>query len=155
MDRLTPEERKENMRRIRDRNSRPELIVRQMLFRQGYRYRINYKKLPGKPDIVFPGRKLAIFVHGCFWHLHPECAEGRVPSSNVEYWRHKLQRNVERDQQNLIQLREMGWRTEVIWECETKKPLRLEARLQTIFQEIALKSEKVAEKQANYELPSS
>ena len=76
MDRLTPEERRENMRRIKDRNSKPEILVRHILFQKGFRYRINYKKLPGKPDIVFPSRKLAIFIHGCFWHLHPGCPEG-------------------------------------------------------------------------------
>ena len=151
MDRLTPEERRENMRRIKDRNSKPEIFVRHILFQKGFRYRINYKKLPGKPDIVFPSRKLAIFIHGCFWHLHPGCPEGRIPSSNVEYWQKKLQRNVERDRQNQYQLKELGWRVEVIWECETGKRAQLDGRLNKIFETVPPSLCNVAEDQADYD----
>jgi DNA mismatch endonuclease (patch repair protein) len=119
-DKLSPERRSANMRAIRSKGMKPEMLVRQLVRSLGFGYRLHRKDLPGKPDLAFIGRKKAIFVHGCFWHQHAECREGRLPSSNQAYWTPKLQRNVERDRQDLQNLEAKGWRTLVVWECETK-----------------------------------
>lgn len=107
------------MRAIRSKNTSPEIAVRKLLSAYGYRYRLHYKKLPGSPDIAFPGRKKAIFVHGCFWHGH-HC-KLRVPRTNKEYWQRKLERNRKRDAWALAELRRAGWRAKVVWECEIGK----------------------------------
>lgn len=119
------------MSRIRSTDTAPELVVRRLLFRHGLRYRLHVKDLPGKPDIVFKSRRVAIFVHGCFWHCHPsnECSDSRPPKSNTDYWGPKLSRNVERDRNAISALREQGWRVMVIWDCETKDQDKLETRL--------------------------
>lgn len=117
MDKLTAERRSDNMRRIRSADTKPELVVRSLIHQLGYRFRLHRKDLPGKPDIVFPGRKKVIFVHGCFWHQHPGCREGRVPSSRIGYWRPKLKRNRTRDAENQARLRDQGWDVLVVWEC--------------------------------------
>jgi DNA mismatch endonuclease, patch repair protein len=108
------------MRAIRSKGMKPEMLVRRLVRSLGFGYRLHRKDLPGKPDLAFIGRKKAIFVHGCFWHQHPDCREGRLPGSNLDYWRPKLERNVQRDAQNLSDLERRGWRTLVIWECQTK-----------------------------------
>jgi DNA mismatch endonuclease (patch repair protein) len=113
-------DRGENMRRIRSQDTLPEMTVRRLAHGLGYRYRLHRKDIPGKPDLVFPGRRKVIFVHGCFWHQHPACAEGRLPKTNLAYWKPKLKRNVERDKTALAQLAAAGWDTLVIWECEAK-----------------------------------
>lgn len=120
MDKLTPERRSENMRRIKSKGMKPEMLVRRLVHALGYRYRLHRKDLPGKPDLVFGPRRKAIFVHGCFWHQHADCREGRPPGSNTAYWSPKLKRNVERDAEHLAGLKAQGWDTLVIWECETK-----------------------------------
>jgi DNA mismatch endonuclease (patch repair protein) len=99
----------------------PELRLRRMLHKAGYRYRLHAKKLPGKPDIVFPSRQKAIFVHGCFWHAHG-CSKGQPPKSRAEYWRPKLEANRERDALRLRQLRDLGWSSMVVWQCEFRDP---------------------------------
>ena len=109
-----------NMSRIRSTNSKPEEIVRKYLFSKGFRYRKNVKKLPGCPDIVLPKYKTVIFVNGCFWHKH-DCPRFVWPSSNQEYWKPKILRNVERDKNNCRVLSSMGWTVITIWECELKK----------------------------------
>ncbi len=119
MDVHTPEKRSYNMSRIRDRDTKPELKLRKILWKRGYRYRIHYKRLPGKPDIVFPGRKKAIFVHGCFWHRH-SCKYFKWPSTNKEFWRKKINDNVSRDSRNCEELGKKGWQYLVVWECEIK-----------------------------------
>ncbi|WP_448167972.1 very short patch repair endonuclease [Burkholderia ambifaria] len=108
----------ERMRRIRSRDTTPELIVRRTLWRLGYRYRLHVKTLPGTPDIVFMRRKKAVFVHGCFWHQHG-CFLTSLPKSNVAYWHPKLRRNVERDAAAMLQLQQAGWSVLVVWECES------------------------------------
>ncbi len=111
------------MGRIRSRDTKPELFVRKILHSQGYRFTVgapNNKKLPGKPDIVLPKYRLAIFVHGCFWHQCPLCREGRIPSSRKDYWVPKLRGNQYRDARNQKLLKEKGWRVMIIWECQTK-----------------------------------
>src|SRR5580698_10228568 len=120
MDKLSSEQRSANMRQIRSENTAPELLLRKMLHRLGYRFRVHRKDLPGKPDLVFPSRRKVIFVHGCFWHQHPQCREGRVPGSRVEYWGPKLRRNQERDAAAQAALKEQGWLSLTIWECELK-----------------------------------
>lgn len=108
------------MAAIKSAGMKPEMMVRSMVHRMGYRYRLHAKDLPGKPDLVFRSRKKAIFVHGCFWHQHqdPACPDGRAPKSNLSYWAPKLARNVTRDARNLESLTAMGWKTLVLWECE-------------------------------------
>jgi len=116
------------MRRIRSQNTLPELTVRRLVYSLGYRYRLHAKELPGKPDIVFRQRRKALFVHGCFWHMH-SCKEAHIPKSNQSYWRLKLERNRIRDQHHLESLDHMGWKVLVIWECEINKPRTLANRI--------------------------
>lgn len=126
---LTSARRSENMRHIKSKGTKPEMILRKFLHNHGYRYRLHVPGLPGKPDLVFPKLRKVIFVHGCFWHLHSRCREGRVPGSRRDYWEPKLRRNVQRDREHLTELRNLGWKTLVIWECEIKKIASLESRL--------------------------
>ena len=135
MDKLTPERRSANMRAIRSKGMKPETLVRRLVYALGYRYRLHRKDLPGKPDLVFIGKRKAIFVHGCFWHQHPNCREGRPPRSNQEYWGPKLQRNVERDSKAVEALSAQGWQTLVIWECETGDEENLRKRLLSFLNE--------------------
>lgn len=107
------------MSRVRSKNTMPELLLRKALFARGLRYRIHVSELPGKPDIVFPRRKAIIFIHGCQWHWHG-CARSRMPSTNVEYWENKIQRNRARDNEHLKKLAERGWRVLIVWECSVK-----------------------------------
>jgi DNA mismatch endonuclease Vsr len=124
-----PETRSAVMRRVKGKDTAPEMIVRRALTRLGARYRLHRKDLPGSPDIVMPGRRLALFVHGCFWHGH-DCPRGaRVPKQNRDYWTAKVGRNVARDARNREALATAGWRVVTIWECELKDRAGLEARL--------------------------
>ncbi len=128
-DPLTPQERSRNMARIRSQNTKPEKIVRQLVTSLGLRYRLQRRDLPGKPDLVFGPRRTALFVHGCFWHQHPHCPAGRLPTANRVFWEIKLTRNRARDAASNAALRRLGWRVLTIWECETKKPDQLLKRL--------------------------
>ena len=117
------------MRRVGSKDTGPELTVRRLLTSLRLRYRLHRKDLPGAPDIVLPGRRLALFVHGCFWHGH-DCKRGaRAPKTNADYWRAKIARNVARDAASLAALADLGWWAEVIWECELKTPDALTERL--------------------------
>ena len=118
-DNHTQEQRSYNMSRIRSTGSKPEEMVRKYLFSQGFRYRKNVRSLPGCPDVVLPKYNTVIFVHGCFWHMH-DCGRFKWPTSNVDYWKPKLKRNVERDILNKNKLEDMGWNVLTIWECELK-----------------------------------
>ncbi len=120
MDRLSPEIRSEVMRQVKGKNTTPELRVRKLLHEMGYRFRLHRKDLPGKPDIVLPKYRLCIFVNGCFWHQHPGCPRATIPASNADFWEPKLMRTRDRDRENIAELSKLGWRTLVIWECETK-----------------------------------
>lgn len=120
MDSLTPSQRSERMSRIRGKDTGPELVVRRMTHAMGYRYRLRSKDLPGKPDLVFRGRRCVIFVHGCFWHRHGGCALARLPKSRTDFWREKLEGNARRDDRHIGLLQERGWRALVVWECELK-----------------------------------
>ena len=119
-DRLTSQKRSWNMSRIRSRDTAPELAVRKVLYRMGYRYRLHSAIVPGKPDIVLTKFKSVIFVHGCFWHRHPGCKFAYTPKSREEFWTKKFEANVRRDEVVKKQLSESGWRNLIIWECETK-----------------------------------
>jgi DNA mismatch endonuclease (patch repair protein) len=114
------------MSRVRSKHSRPELAVRRLVFALGYRYRLHARDLPGHPDLVFRARRKVIFVHGCFWHLHANCALARMPKSRLEFWRPKLEGNRERDDRNNRVLKREGWKVLTIWECQLAKTERLE-----------------------------
>ena len=133
-DTKTPEERSRNMAKIKSENTKPENIVRKYLFKNGFRYRKNDKRYPGKPDIVLPKYHTVIFVNGCFWHMH-NCSRGRIPLSNQSYWVPKMKRNIERDKNNIMNLESIGWKVIVIWECELKKNVR-EDRLERLIKKI-------------------
>lgn len=122
VDNLTPAQRSERMARVRGKDTKPELIVRRLVHGMGFRYRLYYKGLPGRPDLVFPRRRKAIFVHGCFWHRHddPACRLSRLPKSRIGFWLPKLEANHLRDIRNLATLNAAGWSTLVVWECELK-----------------------------------
>lgn len=137
-DKLTPEKRSWNMSQIRSTNTKPEEYVRKYLFAEGFRYRKNDRRYPGKPDIVLPRYNAVVFVNGCFWHAH-DCNEGHVPKSHSSYWEQKLQNNITRDQKNHKLLREMGWRVIVVWECELKTELMRQERCRRLVREIAEK----------------
>ena len=128
-----PEKRSAVMRRVKGRDTTPEKTVRRLLTRLGARYRLHRKDLPGKPDIVMPGRRLALFVHGCFWHGH-DCARGaRVPKANRDYWTAKVARNRARDEAAREALTGSGWRVETLWECELKDEAAVTARLEDLL----------------------
>lgn len=131
-DRLSPSARSSLMQRVKQKNTAPEKIVRSLLHRLGYRFRIHRKDLPGTPDIVLPSRRVAIFVHGCFWHGH-DCRRGRAPSSNLEYWGPKLASNRERDSRKAAALAAAGWRVVVVWQCELDDEFALVRRLSSLL----------------------
>ena len=124
-DRISPENRSRLMSRIKGKDTKPEMIVRRWLHANGYRFRLHRRDLPGTPDIVLPKWRLAIFVHGCFWHRHEGCPKATMPDTHREFWEEKFRRNVERDRESRARLREMGWNVIVVWECETNREDRL------------------------------
>jgi DNA mismatch endonuclease (patch repair protein) len=144
VDNRTPESRSALMSRIGPKNTAPEMIVRRLLHKMGYRFRLHRKDLPGKPDIVLPGRKAAIFVHGCYWHGHG-CSKGRLPKSNVDYWQAKIEQNRLRDQKKSSQLEALGWQVLTIWQCELKDICPLAAVLQKFVE----KAQKTIDKSTN------
>ena len=130
MDTISPSQRSANMSRIRGRNTAPELIVRKLAHSLGYRFRLHLRELPGSPDLVFRSRKKVIFVNGCFWHRHEGCRYAYKPKSNVQSWENKFSSNVERDNRVTSELKNLGWRVLVIWECETTGNESLVTKLQ-------------------------
>lgn len=129
MDRLSPERRSANMRRIRSNSSIPEMQVRQLVYGMGYRYRLHVRDLPGKPDLVFRGLGKIIEVRGCFWHQHPGCIDSHIPKSRRAYWGPKLKGNCKRDATNTDQLKAMGWKLLIVWECQLTNPARVARRI--------------------------
>lgn len=127
VDKISKEMRSKIMRSIRSKDTKPELTVRKLLTRLGYRYRIHKCDIPGKPDIVFPGRKKAIFIHGCFWHCHENCVTGRIPEG--EYWQKKIKSNQARDRNVLLKLDALGWKSLTLWECELANLATIQSRL--------------------------
>lgn len=128
-DRISSVRRSENMRAIKSKNTSPEKRVRSAAHRLGLRFRLHRSDLPGSPDLLFPGKKTALFVHGCFWHRHENCPGATTPKTNTDYWNRKFRRNMERDWESRKKLEEEGWKVLVIWECETKTRESIEAFL--------------------------
>lgn len=138
MDKLTPERRSENMRRIRSEDTSPEKRVRSLLHRMGLRFRLHDATLPGKPDIVLPKLGLIVEVRGCFWHQHGPCADSRIPQSRRDYWVAKLEKNKQRDVANARALRKLGWSVITVWECQIKHEDKLGARLRRFVEQATI-----------------
>ncbi|HOX49912.1 MAG TPA: DNA mismatch endonuclease Vsr [Fibrobacteria bacterium] len=132
-DTLTPSSRSALMSRIRGKDTKPELVVRSLLHRMGFRFRLHRRDLPGSPDIVLPRLGVVVFVHGCFWHRHHRCKGATTPKSNADFWQDKFAANVERDKRNRRDLRRLGWKVVVVWECDLKKPRKLETKLRSVL----------------------
>lgn len=126
---MTKAERSERMSRVKNKNSKPELRVRSLLHRLGYRFRLHNSKLPGKPDIVLGRHKKVIFVHGCYWHRHGVCRPLSIPGSDPAFWSRKFADNVDRDRRNLKDLNDLGWAVLTVWECETRDGAELERKV--------------------------
>lgn len=137
MDILTSAQRSAHMARIRGSDTKPEMVVRRAAHALGLRFRLRRRDLPGSPDLVFPSRRRALFVHGCYWHRHPGCRLAYSPKSNIDFWQAKFDRNVARDEQVLTALQAAGWRADVIWECETRRPETIPDRLRALLGEQA------------------
>jgi len=133
-DSFSPRKRSWIMRRVASKDTSPEILVRSLIHKLGYRFRLHRNDLPGCPDIVFPSKKKIIFVHGCFWHGH-SCSRGaRIPKTNTEYWKRKIDKNIARDRQNLETLKSMGWECLVVWECELKDREKLSGSISTFLE---------------------
>ena len=131
MDFVDAKTRSRMMRSVRSKNTAPEMAVRRAAHALGYRFRLH--RLPGRPDIVCPRFRVVIFVHGCFWHSHDSCSRSSIPATNRDFWAEKLARNVERDQRNMEDIRNLGWRAGIIWGCETKDTERLRVLIANIL----------------------
>lgn len=142
-DTMTPEQRHRCMAAIKGKDTKPELIVRKYLFSRGLRFRIQVRKLPGRPDIVLPRYRTVIFVNGCFWHGHEGCGYYRLPKSNVEFWKEKIERNKSRDARNEAELRTLGWRVLRVWECDIRKVAGREEYLQGLYNSLIQPEPKV------------
>ena len=132
----SPSDRSRNMAAIKGKDTKPEMIVRKYLFSRGLRFRVQVRKLPGTPDIVLPKYKTAIFVNGCFWHGHEGCKYFRLPKSNVEFWKEKIERNIERDKESMQALFDLGWKVVRVWECELRNKANREGTLIKIYSSI-------------------
>lgn len=135
-----PMTKSENMARVKSKNTKPEIFLRKLLWHRGFRYKVNYKKMPGSPDIYISKYKVAIFVNGCFWHMHENCKYSSIPKNNYDFWKNKLEGNVERDKKNYAQLESMGIKVIVVWGCEVKQMMKddsvLSKKVHSIYQEI-------------------
>lgn len=133
---MTPKQRSRCMAAVKGKDTKPEMIVRKYLFSSGMRFRVQVRKLPGTPDIVLPKYKTAIFVNGCFWHRHEGCKYFRLPKSNVEFWKEKIERNIERDKESMQALFDLGWKVVRVWECELRNKANREETLNKIYTSI-------------------
>lgn len=124
MKKKKPMTRSQNMARVKSKNTKPEVFLRKLLWHKGFRYRLNYKELPGSPDLYIPKYRVAIFVNGCFWHMHENCKYSSIPKNNHEFWENKLEGNVKRDKQNYIKLENIGIKVIVVWGCEIKQMMK-------------------------------
>ena len=140
VDIFSEEKRSFIMSRVRSRDTTPELVVRQFLHGNGFRYRLHGKNLPGKPDLVFPRFRTALFIHGCFWHRHSGCPRATTPKTREEFWLEKFKRNQRRDHENQIKLKELGWRVLVVWECEVQTSKSRVRRLEILRDELVQSS---------------
>lgn len=132
-DRISKEQRSRNMAAIKSGNTKPEMVVRSLLYRLGYPFRLHRKDLPGKPDIVLPKYHTVIFIHGCFWHRHKNCRNASTPKTNTKFWEKKFNDNIKRDKAVRKKLSDMGWLVFTIWECETKDHSELETKIKSFF----------------------
>lgn len=132
----TPEQRSRNMAAIKEKDTKPEMIVRKYLFSRGLRFRVQVRKLTGTPDIVLPKYKTVVFDNGCFWHGHERCKYFRLPKSNVEFWKKKIERNIERDRESMQALHDLGWKVILVWECELRNKVNREKALNKIYNSI-------------------
>lgn len=133
---MTPEQRSRCMAAVKGKDTKPEMIVRKYLFSRGMRFRVQVRKLPGTPDIVLPKYKTVIFVNGCFWHGHEDCKYFRLPKSNIEFWKEKIERNIERDRESMQALLDLGWKIIRVWECELRNKANRENTLNKIYKSI-------------------
>ena len=133
-----PMTRSENMARVKSKNTKPEIFLRKLLWHKGFRYRVNYKNLPGSPDIYLPKHKTAIFVNGCFWHMHENCKYSSIPKNNHEFWKNKLEGNVKRDKKNYAKLESVGIKVIVVWGCEIKQMMKDEIKIESLLHTILL-----------------
>lgn len=133
---MTPKQRSRCMAAVKGKDTKPEMIVRKYLFSRGMRFRVQVRKLPGNPDIVLPKYNTAIFVNGCFWHRHEGCKYFRLPKSNVEFWKEKIERNIERDKESMQALFDLGWKVVRVWECELRNKANREETLNKIYTSI-------------------
>lgn len=133
---MTPEQRSRCMAAVKGKDTKPEMIVRKYLFSRGMRFRVQVRKLPGNPDIVLPKYKTVILVNGCFWHGHEDCKYFRLPKSNVEFWKEKIKRNIERDRESMQALLDLGWKIIRVWECELRNKANRENTLNKIYKSI-------------------
>lgn len=133
---FSKDKRSQIMAKISSKETKPEILVRKFLFANGFRFRKNYKRLPGTPDIVLPKYKTAIFVHGCFWHHHKDCKFAALPQTNREFWKNKIERNIKRDSSAQRELKKSGWRVIVIWQCRLKNRILSEENLNRIISQI-------------------
>ena len=134
MDRLTSERRSWLMSRVKAKDTGAEMRVRRTVHSLGLRYRLHRRDLPGTPDLVFPKHRVAVFVHGCFWHRHPGCKKATMPKSRIRFWQRKFDRNVARDRKAIQDLRALGWKIAIIWECETRSKESILDRVYEIFE---------------------
>lgn len=139
MDIWSKEKRSQVMSKIRSKNTKPEKILRSRLFNEGYRFRLHRKDLPGKPDLVLTKFKTVIFVHGCFWHYHKSCSEGRIPDTNSIFWKAKLLKNIERDHKHITELQNLGWNVITIWECELKNEEKISKNISALKKELLMR----------------
>lgn len=135
-DPFPPAKRSDIMSHVKGQDTKPEILVRRLLHRMGYRFRLQRSDLPGKPDIVLPKYRAVIFIHGCFWHGHPGCKRAARPTTNIEFWNKKLDRNMSRDARVQQELDDLGWRVLVVWQCEIKDLNKLEDRLHSFLLDI-------------------
>lgn len=140
MDIVSREKRREMMSGIRGKDTSPERMVRSLVHRMGYRFRLHGKHLPGRPDLVLARHSTVIFVHGCFWHRHEGCRFAYVPKSRVEFWKAKFRANRERDQRVQRELRQLGWRVILVWECELRQPQGVRTRLKRLLRQSHVRS---------------
>ena len=134
MDVFTKEKRSRIMSKVKGKDTKPERLVRSLLHGMGYRFRLHRRNLPGNPDIVLPKHRKVIFVHGCFWHGHEECSRSKRPASNQKFWDEKLNKNIQRDKNNILTLRNMDWTPLIIWTCEVKDIVSLKLKLQNFLE---------------------
>lgn len=133
MDNISKQQRSRNMSRIRSKNTKPEIAVRKAISKYGVKYRLHLSNLPGKPDIVIRKKKIVIFINGCFWHQHNGCKRKSLPKTNIEYWNKKLSDNIEKQNRNIVDLKNLGWKVGLVWECQTKNNMMLDYVLREII----------------------